>query len=114
MSDPAHPAIVSAPSGSGGALRKAGEAPSPAPPATGTLRRMNSNVPAQKVTAATAAAGLVTLVAWLYESQSGQHLPAAVVGALTAIATFAAGYLAPPGRGEQVIELNELAGPPSR
>ena len=115
MSDLATPPGPIAPDAPGGrASPGSGRIDPAALEALGGLRRMNSDLPARKVTFATLAAAIVTIVAWLYEAQSGQALPAAVVGALTTIATFAVGYQVPPGRHEQVIRLDEPAGPQGR
>jgi hypothetical protein len=78
--------------------------------AIGSLRRMNTNVPTQKITIASVAGALVTLVAAACDNWLGQPLPASVVAALTTIAAFAAGYLAPPGKTEQVIRLDQPKG----
>lgn len=69
--------------------------------------RMGSNAPAQKVTAATLAAAVVQVLIWLNNSGSGPQIPADVAVALTAIATFAAGYLTPPGSKEEVVPYND-------
>lgn len=63
----------------------------------------NSLAPTAKVTAATAAVSLVTLVCALLGWLAGMEVPDAVQGPLTVIATFVAGWLAPmPGTGEHV------------
>jgi len=71
----------------------------------GTLRRMNSNAPAQKVTASVIAAAVVQILAWLYGLSEGPEVPAEVTGALTVIITLTVGYLAPPGSREEIVEI---------
>ncbi|GIT88881.1 hypothetical protein [Roseobacter sp. OBYS 0001] len=71
----------------------------------GTLRRMNSNAPAQKVTAAVIAAAIVQILVWLYGLGEGPAIPTDVTGALTVIITLIAGYLAPPGSSEEIVEI---------
>lgn len=71
----------------------------------GTLRRMNSNAPVQKVTASVIAAAVVQILAWLYGLSEGPEIPAEVTGALTVIITLTVGYLAPPGSREEIVEI---------
>ena len=69
------------------------------------IRRMNSNFPAQKVTASAAAAAIVQLLIYVNSSRGGPPIPAEVSASLTVIVTFAVGWLVPPGSKEQAIEL---------
>ncbi|WP_299737240.1 hypothetical protein [uncultured Roseobacter sp.] len=71
----------------------------------GTLRRMNSNTPSQKVTASAVAAAIVQVLAWLYALREGQPLPAELTGPLTVLIALAVGYLVPPGSREEIVEI---------
>ncbi|MFK7836451.1 MAG: hypothetical protein AB8B60_09540 [Sulfitobacter sp.] len=71
----------------------------------GTLRRMKSNGPSQKVAGASVAAAIVQLLVWLNKVSGGSDIPIEVVGALTVIASFAVGYLVPPGKTEEIVEV---------
>lgn len=71
----------------------------------GTLRRMKSNGPTQKVAAASLAAALVQVLVWLNKTLDGPDIPIEVVGALTVVASFAVGYLVPPGNSEEIVEV---------
>ena len=72
--------------------------------APGAFRRMGSNLPAAKVTAATLAAAVVQILVALNERTGGPEISAEVIGAITVLLTVAVGYLTPPGKNEQIIE----------
>ncbi|WP_282604461.1 hypothetical protein [Pelagibius sp. Alg239-R121] len=70
--------------------------------------RMNSNSPGQKVTAAALGAAIVQVLIWFVEVESDPiKIPAGVSAAITTIVVFAVGYLIPPGKKEQVVELSK-------
>lgn len=61
---------------------------------------MSTNTVSPKVTAASAAAAVATLLVWLLDVLTGLEVPAGVEGAFVVLLTFAAGYLArDPARG---------------
>jgi len=51
--------------------------------------------PSTKVTAATLAYALTTIIVWVVESQTDVTIPTAVQGAITIVLIFAAGYFIP-------------------
>lgn len=83
------------------------ESPATIPVASsaGTLRRMNSNAPAQKVTASVVAGAIVQILAWYVPYAGGPTLPTEVTGALTILIALAVGYLTPPGSREEIVEI---------
>lgn len=67
--------------------------------------RMQSNLPANKVTAAALAAAVVEILLWLNTSYGGPQIPTGVTSSLTVIVTLLAGYFMPPGRSDRVVRL---------
>lgn len=57
--------------------------------------------PSSKVAAATAAAGVVTILCWIL-SLFGILVPDYVQGAVTTVLVFAAGWLVPEGSGKRI------------
>ena len=74
--------------------------------------RMNSNVPARKVTAAALAAAVTQVLIWSVAGQNGlrpMEVPPEVVTAITTIMAFAFGYLMPPSKNDLVVDAADYA-----
>lgn len=67
--------------------------------------RMQSRMPARKVSAATAAAALSILLILALEALLGVDIPEAAEWAITVLVTYAAGYLTPPAPRDQIEEV---------
>lgn len=81
------------------------------------MARMATDTTARKVTAATAAASVAVLVVFGIEAFSGtalpDHIAAAVTTIVTGLATWAAGYYAPPAPRDQVVSATPAGGAPA-
>lgn len=83
----------------------------PQPPAAaprssaGSLRRMNSNAPSQKITVAALAGAIVQVLVWWNATNGGPDIPEHVVGGITVLVAFAVGYVVPPRASEAIINV---------
>ena len=70
------------------------------------MARMQSAMPARKVTAATLAAALATILVWVLNTfvlSPAQQIGPEVAGAITTVLVALAGYFTPPAAGDQVV-----------
>ena len=70
------------------------------------MARMQSAMPARKVTAATLAAALATILVWVLNSfvlSAAQQIGPEVAGAITTVLVALAGYFTPPAAQDQVV-----------
>ena len=70
------------------------------------MARMQSAMPARKVTAATLAAALATILVWVLNSfvlSTEQQIGPEVAGAITTVLVALAGYFTPPAAQDQVV-----------
>jgi hypothetical protein len=70
------------------------------------MARMQSAMPARKVTAATLAAALATILVWVLNSfvlSAAQQISPEVAGAITTLLVALAGYFTPPAAQDQVV-----------
>jgi hypothetical protein len=70
------------------------------------MARMQSAMPARKVTAATLAAALATILVWVLNSfvlSTTQQIGPEVAGAITTVLVALAGYFTPPAAQDQVV-----------
>ncbi|MEM9148134.1 MAG: hypothetical protein AAGC57_18345 [Pseudomonadota bacterium] len=73
------------------------------------VRRMTSNMPAQKVMGASLASAIVSVLVWFYNQSPAPDLPFEISAALMVIVTAIVGCVVPPGRKDQVEEMVSLA-----
>lgn len=73
---------------------------------SGTLRRMNSNAPSQKMTASVIAGAIVQILVWWNHESGGPPIPAEIAAALTVLVSFAVGYVVPPRSNEEIIDVH--------
>ncbi|KST69012.1 hypothetical protein [Mastigocoleus testarum] len=64
--------------------------------------RMQTSVPAQKVTVATAAAAIVQLSVGISEVYLNKPVPTAISGPITTLVVFIAGYITQPAKRDQI------------
>jgi hypothetical protein len=70
------------------------------------MARMQSKRPAAKVTAATLAAALATVIVWVLNAfvlSEAQQITETVAGSLTTLLVALAGYFTPPSEKDQVV-----------
>lgn len=70
------------------------------------MARMQSAKPARKVTAATLAAALATILVWVLNTfvlSAAQQISPEVAGAITTVLVALAGYFTPPAAEDQVV-----------
>jgi hypothetical protein len=66
------------------------------------MAKMQSLVPAQKVTVGVLAGSITTIIIWALKSVI--VIPGEVAAAITTVLTFAASYLVPPSARDQVVD----------
>ena len=70
------------------------------------MARMQSAMPARKVTAATLAAALATILVWVLNSfvlSAARQIGPEVAGAITTVLVALTGYFTPPAAQDQVV-----------
>ena len=69
--------------------------------------KMQTHIPAQKVTVATAAAAIVQLTVGIVETSIKQPIPGTITAPLTTLAVFSSGYFTPPAKRDIVLDSEE-------
>jgi hypothetical protein len=70
------------------------------------MARMRTAAPARKVTAATMAAALATVLVWALNTfalPEAQHITETVAGAITTLLVGLVGYFTPPSPNDQIV-----------
>lgn len=74
------------------------------------LRRSNTKLPINKVTWTAVAVAITQVALWAYSASGREPIPVEITGAILTVITFVVGYVVPPGRNENVIEVANSAG----
>ena len=67
------------------------------------MAQMQTNRPARKVYASTAAVAFTTILVWVIKTQFGVDLPESIEGAALTLLVFVSGYFTPPAAIDGIV-----------